>query len=72
MNEHVYSCAICNYTTYEPAALTAHMVERHRLITPGELQSPMIRDGRLANATELLADHLASLLRSVTDLEGGS
>lgn len=55
---HRYTCAICHFTTDDPATLAGHQVEKHGHALP----APALRDGRLATPSELLADHLARLL----------
>lgn len=55
---HRYTCPICNFATDDPATLAAHQVEAHGYRLP----APVLRDGRLADAGDLLEDHLTRLL----------
>lgn len=63
---HTYTCAICGFTTNHAAELAAHFADRHGP-SAGGLRPPMLRDGRLADARDPLADHLAELLRPRRD-----
>ncbi len=61
-HEHEYKCAICSFETTQAARLEAHLLERHPQAPTAGLVPPLLRNGQLTTPTELLTDHLQSLL----------
>ena len=59
---HTYTCAICGFETNDPAEASAHQVDKHPVVEPPGLLPAILRDGKLTDGQELLADHLTRLL----------
>lgn len=56
---HTYVCSFCDFTTTSAGEMANHHAREHRF------PAPLIRDRRLIDTEELLADHLTSLLKPI-------